>query len=48
MKDYKKMYYMLFNEITEIIERLKYIQQKAEEVFIEDDVYIELFKDNKD
>ena len=34
MEDYKKMYYELFNKITDAIENLKKIQQEAEEIFI--------------
>ncbi len=34
MEDYKKMYYELFNKITDVIETLKKIQQDAEERFI--------------
>ena len=35
MADYEKMYYELFNGITDTIEKLKSIQQKAEELYIE-------------
>ncbi len=34
MEDYKKMYYELFNEITDIIEKLKQIQINAEDKYI--------------
>ena len=34
MIDYQKMYYELFNEITDIIEKLKQIQISAEEKYI--------------
>lgn len=34
MVDYKKMYYELFNEITDIIEKLKQIQINAEDKYI--------------
>ena len=42
MEDYKKMYYELFNKITDTIESLKKIQQEVEETFItsNDDVTI--------
>ena len=42
MEDYKKMYFELFNKITDTIENLKKIQQEAEETFItsNDDVTI--------
>ena len=35
MADYKKLYFEMFNDITNIIENLKEIQQKAEEHYIE-------------
>ena len=35
MEDYKKMYFELFNEITDVIEKLKEIQIKAEERYVE-------------
>ena len=34
MPDYEKMYYKLFNSITDIIEQLKQVQIEAEEEFI--------------
>ena len=34
MADYQKMYYELFNKVTDIIENLKQIQREAEETFI--------------
>ncbi len=34
MEDYKKLYFELFNKITDTIENLKKIQQEAEEKFI--------------
>ena len=34
MEDYKKLYYELFNKITDIIEELEKIQQEAEERYI--------------
>lgn len=34
MPNYKKMYYILFNEITEAIELLQTVQQKAEELYV--------------
>ena len=36
-KAYKKAYLHLFNEITDTIERLKEMQQEAEEIIIEID-----------
>ena len=36
-KAYKKAYLHLFNEITDTIERLKEMQQEAEEIIIETD-----------
>lgn len=47
MADYKKMYFALFNKITDIIEDLQEIQQQTEEMFIEsNDTVIEI--KNKD
>lgn len=37
MTDYKKLYFELFNKITDIIEELKAIQIRAEELFISDE-----------
>ncbi len=34
MEDYKKLYFELFNEITNAIELLKKAQEKAEENYI--------------
>lgn len=34
MKDYKEMYFLLFNKITDIIENLQEIQQQVEEMYI--------------
>ena len=34
MEDYKAMYYNLFNQLTDVIEQLKEIQAKAEEMYI--------------
>ena len=33
--DYEKMYFELFNAVSEVIEKLKEIQQNAEEKYIE-------------
>lgn len=35
--DYKDAYLKLFNEITDLIEQLKKIQQEAEDIVIEDE-----------
>lgn len=35
MADFKEMYYQLFNEVTDIIERLKEIQCKMEDMHFE-------------
>ena len=35
MPDYKKMYYTLFNKITDVIEELKEVQCEVEELYIE-------------
>ena len=37
MADYKHMYLKLFNEVTDIIEKLQNIQQQCEEIFIQTD-----------
>ncbi len=34
MEDYKKMYYELFNKITDVIETFKKVQQEAEEIYL--------------
>ena len=34
MEDYKSMYFNLFNQLTNVIEELKEIQAKAEEMYI--------------
>jgi hypothetical protein len=34
MPDYQKMYHILFNEITNIIEQLQTVQIKTEELYI--------------
>lgn len=34
MEDYKSMYFKLFNQLTDVIEQLKEIQSKAEEMYI--------------
>ena len=35
--DYKKLYYALFNDVTDVIERLKRIQADAEERFLDEE-----------
>lgn len=44
MSDYKKMYFMLFNKITDTIEELQKIQQLCEEMYMNE----EDGKDDKD
>lgn len=34
MRDYKEMYYALFNKITDVIEDLQKIQQLTEEMYL--------------
>lgn len=34
MTDYKEMYITLFNEITEVVEKLQLAQRKTEELYI--------------
>lgn len=36
MPDYKKLYYELFNKVTDVIEELKQIQCKMEEMYVTD------------
>ena len=36
MPDYKKLYYELFNKVTDVIEELKQIQCQMEEMYISD------------
>ena len=45
MPDYEKLYHLLFNSITDTIEKLKEIQIKAEEMYIEE--YEKEKEDNK-
>ncbi len=35
MADYEKLYHLMFNKVTEIIEELQKLQQEAEEIYIE-------------
>ncbi len=35
MPDYQKLYYLMFNKVTDIIEELKKLQQDAEEIYID-------------
>ncbi len=35
MPDYKKLYFKLFNEITDTIEKLKKAQEDAEEMYLD-------------
>ena len=37
MADYKELYFKLFNEVTDIIERLKEVQCEMEDRWIEED-----------
>lgn len=50
MSDYKTMYYKLFNEVTDTIERLQKIQQLCEQLYIESEEEnrknFEIYKDN--
>ena len=34
MPEYKDLYFKLFNEITDVIERLKEMQKEADEMYI--------------
>lgn len=45
MSGYKKMYYKLFNEMTDIINQIKSVQQETEEMLLsQDDTTIEEIK----
>ena len=44
MADYKKMYFELFNTITDVIEQLKEVQQKAEAVYMNEQAEIISFE----
>ena len=46
MEDYKKMYYELFNKITDVIENLKQIQVEAEETCITSEEKLSVATDN--
>ena len=46
MENYKKMYFELFNKITDIIENLKQIQMEAEETFITSEEKLSVATDN--
>ena len=35
MPDYEKMYFELFNGVSDIIEELKVLQQKAENLYVD-------------
>ena len=37
MADNQRMYYFLFNQVTEVIEKLQQIQQIAEECYLQDE-----------
>lgn len=37
MADYKKMYYLLFNKITDTISELQEVQQQEEEMYVSAD-----------
>lgn len=39
MEDYKKMYFELFNAISDAIELLQKAQQKTEEMYIKDSAH---------
>ena len=49
MADYKKMYDLLFNDVTDAILLLQHAQQKTEELFIsgDDGVVVELKRDSE-
>nr|WP_319489148.1 hypothetical protein [uncultured Caproiciproducens sp.] len=48
MPDYRKMYYYLFNQITNSIQALTEAQQKTEEMYLNsDDVSIHISSDDE-
>lgn len=38
MPSYKDLYYSLFNELSDVIEKLKEIQSKAEDMYVNSDI----------
>lgn len=51
MNDHTKMYYLLFDKITDIIEELQEVQKQAEELYIQQKgtaKKISIFKQDKD
>ena len=38
MTDYKELYHLLFNKITDVVEDLQQIQQFAEKLYIESEL----------
>ena len=38
MTDYKELYHLLFNKITDVVDELQQIQQLAEKLYIESDL----------
>lgn len=48
MPDYKEMYLTLFREVTKVIEQLQEIQQKTEEMYIQDEERMVLFDNIKE
>ena len=47
MPDYKEMYFTLFREVTKAIEHLQKAQQIVEEMYIESEDNLVLFKEDK-
>lgn len=51
MANYKKMYHLLFNKITDIIGELQELQQQAEKIYMEQDdqiINLTLLKNEKE
>ena len=46
MPNYKKMYFKMFNRVTDIIEELKELQIECEDMYI--DTYVESPEDDDD
>ncbi|MEG1448218.1 MAG: hypothetical protein RR048_06015 [Oscillospiraceae bacterium] len=48
MADYQKMYHLLFNKISDIIEDLQQLQQETEEIYMNDECgFVVLVPENR-
>lgn len=48
MSDYEKLYYKLYNGISDIIDELKKLQLEAEEEFMASPEHLKLIKNDKE